>query len=82
MKDLKTPTEDSETSIRLLSIKLRGIAYLIENFHDDAGEPFDIEDIFWGIGMVLSEISQNLKTISIQLGDEEAHRSKKKQKRA
>lgn len=71
MKTFKTPIDPSSTSIRLLSAELRCIAYLIENFQDQVGQPFDIEDIYWGLGLILTEISQALKSISMQIEEDE-----------
>ena len=70
--------EEPTTTLRLLSAKLRSLAYLIENHKDEVGEPFDISDIYWGIGLLLTEISLNIKTISIQIEEAEVRRSQRK----
>lgn len=70
--------EDSSTILRILSTKLRSIAYLIENHHDQVGDPLDIEEINWGLGMILTDLSQELKTVSIQIGKDEVLRSQRK----
>jgi hypothetical protein len=66
------------TKLRLLSAKLRSIAYLIENHHDEVGEPLDVGDIYWGIGLLLTEISYEVKSISIEMEAVEIKHHRKK----
>lgn len=55
------PVARSEDWDRLLTVglKLRALAYLIENQRADADPPKDLLDIHWGLGALLSELSQS-----------------------
>jgi hypothetical protein len=57
---------DLSAKLRLLSAKLRAMAYLIET-HQDIGAPLDMDDILWGTGEILSELSISFKSVGLEL---------------
>jgi hypothetical protein len=57
-----------EFDLRELSAKLRGVAYLIESFDEEAGPPLDSKTIYWGIGMILTEISESVLKVAQSIG--------------
>lgn len=46
--------------LREAALKVRGLAYLIENHHDEPGTPLDFEDINSGIGLILTQCSRSI----------------------
>jgi hypothetical protein len=70
--------ETSSVTLREASAKLRGLGYLIENHHDEVGEPLDIDDIRWGIGLLLTELSGTIRRIAVQLDENLLNESHKK----
>ena len=69
---------DPKTAIRLISIQLRSIAYLIENHSDEVGSPLDLEEIHYGIGLLLTELGQKLKTIANEIDRKEVGKFQRK----
>ena len=57
---------------------VRGVGYLIENHKDEVGEPSDLGDVYWGIGLLLNEISNDIKSISIQIEEIQMRRAHRK----
>jgi hypothetical protein len=57
--------------LRLTSVKLRAIAHLIETQKDGDEGPLDIEEIRWGLGMILTEFSQTVRELSRSLEKKE-----------
>lgn len=53
--------------LRLLCIKLRGMAFLIENCNDGGVTPNDMSDVRFGIALILDEISGSMKSLSVEL---------------
>lgn len=52
--------------IRLLSIKLRAIAYLVGN-QSTEDPPLDLEQIYMGIGLLLEEVSEAMRGASTEM---------------
>lgn len=71
---MKAPLVESATLIRLIAGKVKALSYLIENRSDEVVEPLDVSEVHWGLGLLLEEISQELKSISIQLERSEMKR--------
>ena len=65
--DIVTVLEVATGKLRETSAKLRSIAYLVENHHDEVGEPRDISDIHWGLGLLLTELSGAVKDVASDL---------------
>lgn len=57
--------------LRLISIKLRTIAYLLEAQEIDPAPPLDLEEIRWGMGMILTDLSSHIRKISRNLEKQE-----------
>ena len=57
--------------LHAVSSKLRGLAYLIESQRGDVDPPVDLLAIHWGLGMLLTELSQTVEEVSRQLEAEE-----------
>jgi len=69
---------ETSVELRILSAKIRSVAYLIENHRDEVGEPLDRDDIYWGLGRILTDISEAVKQISIEAGRSELVRQRKR----
>lgn len=50
--------------LRLISSKLRAIAYLIENHKDEVGYPLDIEEVYWGLGEILNNLCAEIRELA------------------
>jgi hypothetical protein len=76
--DANSVIDSANGKLREVSAKLRSVAYLIENHRDAIGEPLDIEDIYWGIGILLSELSWSIKHVAIQLDENQVRGDQRK----
>ena len=63
--------ENEEESLLSISLKLRGIAYLIESQRGDVDPPYDLIDVHWGVGRLLTDLSQAVGRFSRQAQDNE-----------
>ncbi len=57
--------------LHAVSSKLRGLAYLIESQRGDLDPPVDLLTIHWGLGRLLTELSQTVEEVSRRLEVEE-----------
>ena len=65
--------------LRLISVKFRSLAHLIENQNDEFF-PDDIEDIRWGLGSLLAELSTQIRDIGRKIESEELRGRKRSKK--
>ncbi len=70
--------ETHEYELRELSAKLRGIAFLIESFDENPGPPLDSKTIYWGLGMILSDMSNAILSVARKIGQKELRKVKNK----
>jgi hypothetical protein len=57
--------EGSISRLRELNCQLRAMAFLVENLGDLAAVPSDMEDRFWGLGMILEGLSDEIEDVRI-----------------
>lgn len=76
MKRAKAP-EFSWQEIRFVSLKIRGLAYLLANQNIDQCPPLDLDQLYYGMGLVLDEIGQNLATLATTGEETELAREKR-----
>lgn len=62
-----SPWEQLDT----LSAQLRGIGYLIE-CQRDCSQPTDIEDVYYGIGVLISVLASEVRTVGRKLDELDA----------
>jgi hypothetical protein len=59
---------ERESALREICFRLRGIAFLLENFRNDVGSPEDVDDCWYGVGSLLNEqISQLRKLLRVEI---------------
>lgn len=58
------PLTEHSIHLRNLALKTQGLAHLIEIEGFSQGPPEDQEDVFYGISLILQEISIDLKKLS------------------
>lgn len=67
-------------SLSLISAKLRAIAHLLES-QRQVDLPVDYEDVLWGLGSILTDMSSNIREIGNQLGERELPPQKRAKRR-
>lgn len=73
-------TEESKESLLSISLKLRGLAHLIESQRADIDPPDDLTDVHWGLGRLLTELSQAVGRFSRQIQEDEIQKSRRSPK--
>lgn len=68
---------DSWGDLETIAARLRGIAHLLEA-HRPHDPPIDVEEVQWGIGLILSDLSAQIKAIWISLDEAQARATSNK----
>ncbi len=62
-----TVSEPGINDLREACFKLRGIAYLVEQCGEDPCPPEDLPDVFYGVGLVLTQVHGELIAVARSL---------------
>lgn len=79
---MKTENDLSALSqLNMLAAKIYGLGYLIVNCATDEPQPLNMEEIYWGIGMILSEIGSDIRAVARRIdekGLDSRHRKRRR----
>ena len=71
-------SKNSWQELESISAKLRGIGHLIESQRLSEA-PVDFEEVHWGIGLILNDLSAQIRFIWVSLDESEVAATKSRQ---
>jgi hypothetical protein len=66
---MKKEKASTEGRLWLIKMKLKGIAFLIQDRNSSAPIPLDVDDCYYGVGELLNEIADQVGAILQELTD-------------
>jgi len=70
----------SRQDLRGLCFRLKGFAYLLKNQKLDPAPPLDAEDIAYGIGSILEDITENIQGVLNEIEEQELNLIRERKK--